>query len=87
MKLRSLALAALVVGAAGIGAFAWATAPARSAAESWQGLGEPDVAPMAELVDALVLHASRRATGADRDTTLRQLRRLIGGYLGLPGAP
>jgi mono/diheme cytochrome c family protein len=44
MKLRSLALAALVVGAAGIGAFAWATAPARSAAESWQGLGEPDLA-------------------------------------------
>ncbi|MCV3735642.1 c-type cytochrome (plasmid) [Rhizobium sp. TRM96647] len=44
MKLRSLATAALLAGVVGIGAFAWITAPARSASESWQGLGEPDVA-------------------------------------------
>lgn len=56
-------------------------------------LGEPDVAAMAETIDALVVHASRGTAGAedlcadgsvDRDRVLERLRRLIGGYLGLP---
>ena len=46
-------------------------------------LGEPDVAAMAETIDALVVHASRRADEGERDRAVDQLRRLIGGYLGL----
>jgi AcrR family transcriptional regulator len=55
-------------------------------------LGEPDVSTMAETIDAIIVHASRGAvhdgicTGGEvqREKTLGQLRRLIGGYLGLP---
>ena len=38
---------------------------------------------MAETIDALVVHASRRADEGERDRAVDQLRRLIGGYLGL----
>lgn len=55
-------------------------------------LGEPDVATMAETIDALIVHAARGAGAADGvcsggdlrpERPLAQLRRLIGGYLGL----
>jgi len=61
--------------------------------EALTDLGEPDVATMAETIDAIIVHASRAAGSDDafcsggnaqRDETLRRLRRLIGGYLGLP---
>lgn len=57
-------------------------------------LGEPEVETMAEMVDAIIVHASRRAGGdeplgeAERAATLARLRRLLGGYLGLsPSSP
>ena len=60
--------------------------------EALTDLGEPEVAGMAELVDAMIVHASR-VTGADHATSaggdgepgraLALLRRLLGGYLGL----
>jgi AcrR family transcriptional regulator len=58
--------------------------------EALTDLGEPDVATMAETIDAIILHASRGAAHDDatcssgdirRDKTLAQLRRLLGGYL------
>jgi AcrR family transcriptional regulator len=57
-------------------------------------LGEPDVAAMAETIDALVLHASRESAGddapctgdVDSEKSLGRLRRLVGGYLGLPAS-
>ncbi len=60
--------------------------------EALTDLGEPDVAAMAETIDAIIVHSSRgastdddRGTGATagRERTLAQLRRLLGGYLGL----
>ena len=44
-------------------------------------LGEPEVERMAELVGAIINHACRGEF--DRDRTLAQVRRLIGGYLRL----
>jgi AcrR family transcriptional regulator len=61
-------------------------------------LGEPEVETMAETIDAIIVHASHRASAdgdalGDRDSdevarerTLAQLRRLIGGYLGVTSA-
>ena len=55
-------------------------------------LGEPEVASMADLVDAVIVHAAREAgrdldicSGGevDRARTLALLRRLLGGYLDL----
>ncbi len=46
--------------------------------EALEDLGEPDVARMAQTIDALVVHA-RRHSGEARPL----LRRLIGGYLGI----
>jgi AcrR family transcriptional regulator len=58
--------------------------------EALADLGEPDVATMAETIDAIILHASRAADdaargghGVRREQTLALLRRLLGGYLGL----
>ncbi|MBS4754530.1 TetR/AcrR family transcriptional regulator [Nocardioides sp. zg-ZUI104] len=58
-------------------------------------LGEPEVGAMAELVDSLIVQASRNAgsceTAGDgqpsHEVVLARLRRLLGGYLGLDGAP
>jgi AcrR family transcriptional regulator len=61
--------------------------------EALNDLGEPDVAIMSEMIDAIIVHASRAASSSDavcgdgtveREETLERLRRLIGGYLGLP---
>lgn len=61
--------------------------------EALTDLGEPDVPAMAETIDAIIVHASRgggapdgicSGGGAQREQTLGQLRRLLGGYLGLP---
>lgn len=68
--------------------------------EALTDLGEPEVATMAEMIDAITLQAARTPdTGADtqpergelcfdvnleRDQALRRLRRLISGYLGIP---
>ncbi len=49
--------------------------------EALADLGEPDVASMAEMIDAVIMHASR-GEGPGEDT-LPRLRRLIGGYLDL----
>jgi AcrR family transcriptional regulator len=63
--------------------------------EALHDLGEPDVAIMSETIDAIIVHASRAASSSDavcadgsveREETLERLRRLIGGYLGLPTA-
>jgi AcrR family transcriptional regulator len=60
--------------------------------EALTDLGEPDVATMAETIDAIILYASRGAAHDDascsegdlsRERTLPQLRRLLGGYLHL----
>lgn len=61
--------------------------------EALNDLGEPDVAIMSEMIDAIIVHASRAASSSgavcgdgtvEREETLERLRRLIGGYLGLP---
>ena len=49
--------------------------------EALADLGEPDVAAMAELIDAVIVHASRGP--GPGDDTLPRLRRLLGGYLAL----
>lgn len=49
--------------------------------DALRDLGEPEVATMAETIDALIVHAARVADG--REKVLLRLRRLIGGYLGL----
>ncbi|WP_122815999.1 TetR/AcrR family transcriptional regulator [Nocardioides pantholopis] len=64
--------------------------------EALAAYGEPEVPAMAELIDAMIVQASRGAGSGDpecspqevqRDLPLRRLRRLLGGYLGLPPAP
>lgn len=65
--------------------------PLRAALAAW---GEPDVNAIAEMIDALIVHASRAAGPvhaaspalADGDQALRRLRRLLGGYLQQPPA-
>ncbi|MCD6639753.1 MAG: TetR/AcrR family transcriptional regulator [Nocardioides sp.] len=53
-------------------------------------LGEPDVAEVAATIDAMIVSAARpgeadcRSEVASRDAALSRLRRLLGGYLGLP---
>jgi hypothetical protein len=57
------------------------------------GLGEPNVAAMAEMIDSMIVQASRGAATApepsctspdiQRTTTLNLLRRILSGYLNL----
>jgi AcrR family transcriptional regulator len=61
--------------------------------EALAAFEEPEVTAIAEMIDAMIAHASRGA-GSDhlacsppvmqRDVALRRLRRVLGGYLGLP---
>ncbi|WP_340539110.1 TetR/AcrR family transcriptional regulator [Nocardioides sp. GXZ039] len=59
--------------------------------EALADLGEPDVVSMAELIDSIIVQASRAdASGAicvtgdvSPEATLARLRRLLGGYLGI----
>lgn len=59
--------------------------------DALSALGEPDVASMAETIDALIVQAARAdgdgalCAGGDvqREQVLARLRRLVGGYLGL----
>lgn len=63
--------------------------------EALADLGEPEVETMAETIDAIIVQVARGAanddgTGGDGDARVRmlaQLRRLIGGYLGLSALP
>lgn len=58
--------------------------------EALEDLGEPEVARMAQCIDALIVHARRPAGDADGpdaaevERALALLRRLIGGYLRIP---
>ena len=58
--------------------------------EALADLGEPEAAAMAELIDAMIVHASRvtgtdhaasAGGGGDPEQALALLRRLVGGYL------
>lgn len=56
--------------------------------DALKALGEPDVASMAETIDALIVQAARaddgpRSGDVARERILGRLRRLIGAYLGL----